>query len=105
MQFLKIDSITENVLRRMSDIEEASSMGVCSLEIEKEKMKMEIGSCSAVRLKEEMDRSSLWQAIGWTSSEGSEGEGSHISSGDLASFRIFENWARSQVANLRKAMS
>jgi len=51
----------------MNDIEGASSIGIRSLEVEKERMKIEIGAQSSVKLKEEMEASSLWQAIGWLS--------------------------------------
>jgi len=41
---LKLESVISDILQRMNNIEGASLMGIHSLEVEKERMKMEIGA-------------------------------------------------------------
>ena len=55
----KMENTIKEILKRLKQIEDAASAGICSLEIEKEKLKLEVRSRSSVTSNEDINRSLL----------------------------------------------
>ena len=101
-QFFKLEAIVSDVLKRMNTMEEVFSTSIRALELEKEKLKLEVGSRNSVALMEDMDGSSLWQMVALLSSLGRD---ESLSSGDVASLRAFELWVRKQMEDIKGSLS
>ena len=93
------------ILKQMNLIEDVSSTSIRSLEMEKEKLKLEVGSRSSVTINEVFDASSLWQAVSLLSAFSSVASDTVPSSGDIASARTFEAWVRGRIENLQKLVT
>gem|GEM_PF-3623629 len=104
-QFFKMEKTMKEILQRLKQIEEVASSGICSLEIEKEKLKLEVGSRSSVTLTEEIDGSSLWQVVSLLGLlQTSQTEATSLSF-EASSKGSFETWASNRLNELSKAVA
>jgi len=69
------------------------------LEMEKNKIRLELGSRKSVVINEDYDDSSVWGTIALLTENISKSP-ADLSKGDFASYRTFETWARSKINNI-----
>ena len=104
-QFLKLQETMGDILKRMDHMEEVSYTSIRSLEMEKERLKLEVGARSSATINEDVDAPSLWQVVSLISSLSSSSSSHPSMSRDVASCRSFETWARQWANDLNKTMS
>ena len=74
------------------------------LEFEKNKLKAEIGSRNEVVIREKFDASLVWQSVSLITSWLDKYQLTLMQTGDLASFRAFESWARGEIFKIQRDM-
>ena len=96
------------ILKELRDLTTANNdqlfANLGMLEFEKNKLKAEIGSRNEVVIQEKFDASSVWQSVSLITSWLDKNQLTPMQTRDLASFRAFESWARSEIFKIQRDM-
>ena len=104
-QFLNIKQAMNELTKRFDTIMEEMIASLCALEIEKARLKVEVGSRELVKLSPQVDGSLLWDVISLLSTLNSTFHEELLPSTDVASFYAFKTWVRDRIQEVQKTLN